>query len=149
VEAHPGTYALVLRSPSRATVRVGRLGRITLDAGYYVYVGSAFGPGGVRARVARHFRADKRRHWHIDYLRDALSPMGVWYTHDGRRLEHLWARTLEAMSDVSSIEEFGCSDCGCRSHLFFAPTKATLTALSGIDDGELSWLSYTSSGLTD
>jgi Uri superfamily endonuclease len=64
-----GTYALILRSHSKATTQVGRWGRINLETGYYIYIGSAFGPGGVRARVSRHFRKEKRKHWHIDYLR--------------------------------------------------------------------------------
>ncbi|MBT8467436.1 MAG: DUF123 domain-containing protein, partial [Deltaproteobacteria bacterium] len=35
-------------------VEVGRLGTICFDAPFYVYVGSAFGPGGLAARLRAH-----------------------------------------------------------------------------------------------
>ncbi|ELK52825.1 hypothetical protein D320_13259, partial [Haloferax sp. BAB-2207] len=49
-----GTYALVFDAPE-ATVEVGALGEHRFPAGAYVYVGSAFGTGGLR-RVRRHRR---------------------------------------------------------------------------------------------
>ena len=55
-----GTYALVLRSDVSAATEIGRWGRLTIRPGYYVYVGSALGPGGVRARVSRHCRETKK-----------------------------------------------------------------------------------------
>ncbi len=70
---------------------------ISLRQGYYIYVGSAFGPGGVNARVSRHFRNTKKLHWHIDYLRTFLRPLTVLYSHDPRRLEHQWAKLLSDM----------------------------------------------------
>ena len=60
----PGTYMLVLRLPKRRRLAVGRLGDFEFPAGYYLYAGSA--QGGLRGRVLRHLRADKKRHWHID-----------------------------------------------------------------------------------
>jgi len=66
--ARPGTYALLLYSASDAEIRVGRLGHMRLQSGFYVYVGSALGPGGVRARVRHHLLDSPRPHWHIDYL---------------------------------------------------------------------------------
>jgi len=65
----PGTYILILKSAVTRRVRVGRLGNLQLCPGYYVYIGSAFGPGGLRARIDHHQRLAKRPHWHIDYLR--------------------------------------------------------------------------------
>lgn len=50
----PGTYILILKSAVTRRVRVGRLGNLQLCAGYYVYIGSAFGPGGLRARIDHH-----------------------------------------------------------------------------------------------
>ena len=41
-----GTYALTQCCPKPAKVKVGALGLISLDPGYYTYIGSAFGPGG-------------------------------------------------------------------------------------------------------
>jgi Uri superfamily endonuclease len=114
----PGTYALIPRCRSRTEVQVGRLRRIDLVPGYYVYVGSAFGPGGVKARVSRHLRGTKRRHWHIDYIYEFTNPVEVWYSYDSKHLEHRWARILSGMSGISSVHGFGCSDCRCDSHLF-------------------------------
>ncbi|NIP37734.1 MAG: GIY-YIG nuclease family protein, partial [Candidatus Dadabacteria bacterium] len=70
MNSESGTYTLIYRNRSKTRVQVGRLGKIYIQPGYYIYVGSAFGPGGVRARVSRHFRKTKRSHWHIDYLRE-------------------------------------------------------------------------------
>jgi len=101
---------------------VGRWGELVVAPGYYVYVGSAFGPGGLRARVSRHYRRNERRHWHIDYLRPFLTPVDTWYSHHAEPLEHRWAQVFAALDGVASVRGFGCSDCRCRSHLF-----ATLT----------------------
>jgi Uri superfamily endonuclease len=142
MESRPGTYALILKNRSKVTAQIGRWRRVTLEVGYYAYIGSAFGPGGVKARVSRHLRKEKRRHWHIDYLREFMRPVGVWYTHENQRLEHEWARWLSDMSGMSSIEKFGCSDCSCHSHLFFASGKSALAGISSIDGREMEWLSF-------
>ena len=54
MNAQPGSYALILQADRRRTVRIGRLGQLAVEPGCYVYVGSALGPGGVRARVGHH-----------------------------------------------------------------------------------------------
>ena len=36
--------------------------------GYYVYVGSAMGSGGVAARLKHHSKISKKLHWHLEYL---------------------------------------------------------------------------------
>jgi Uri superfamily endonuclease len=127
-----GTYALILRSNSKATTQVGRWGQINLERGYYIYVGSAFGPGGVRARVSRHFREKKPDHWHIDYLGRVLSPVDAWCSYDQERLEHRWAQALSETTEVSSIPRFGCSDCHCCSHLFYSSTVLDMGLFSKI-----------------
>ena len=68
--SRPGTYALLLASTAtRCLYALGGLGSLTLRPGWYVYVGSAFGPGGVCARLAHHRKRAARPHWHVDYLR--------------------------------------------------------------------------------
>lgn len=131
-----GTYALVLRSSGKATVQVGRWRRVDLERGYYVYVGSAFGPGGVRGRVLRHLRRRKSLHWHIDYVIDLLSAVAVWYSHASERLEHRWAAALCDAAGVSPIRGFGCSDCRCHAHLFHASSEPGAALLSNITQGE-------------
>jgi Uri superfamily endonuclease len=119
----PGTYVLVCQSGSRASIPIGRTRRLELEPGFYCYVGSAFGTGGVRARVLRHVRGTGPVHWHIDYLRGHVIPVAVWFSHDDRRLEHDFASALSATRGFVQIDDFGCSDCGCRSHLFFCARR--------------------------
>jgi len=48
MKSMPGTYALILRSEKRSRIQAGRWREIDVEPGYYIYVGSAFGPGGTR-----------------------------------------------------------------------------------------------------
>jgi Uri superfamily endonuclease len=108
----------MLRSEVRRSLQIGRWGLLELRPGYYLYIGSACGPGGVRARVSRHCRVSKPRHWHIDYLRDALDVVCVWLHYSDVRYEHHWAGILAGMRGATPVKGFGCSDCHCESHLF-------------------------------
>jgi len=114
----PGTYALVLRCGSQAQIPVGRFGVLAVRPSYYVYIGSAFGPGGVRARVSRHVREKTARHWHIDYLRAVAVPVAVWCGYGVRDLEHRWAHIFRGLPGSFPVPGFGCSDCACETHLF-------------------------------
>jgi Uri superfamily endonuclease len=114
-----GTYLLVMQASDRCVVEAGRLGERRLPRGWYCYVGSAFGPGGLAARCGRHLRQDKRLRWHIDYLRPHLRLAAIWYAEDSRRMEHEWARALDTWEPVSCAwPGFGASDCRCVSHLW-------------------------------
>jgi len=116
--ARPGTYALVLDLPKYETLRIGRLGYRPLEAGVYVYVGSAHGSGGLRARVGRHLEGGQHRHWHVDHLREVAEPRAVWFSVGTEELEHLWTAALAVRRGASQpVAGFGSSDCGCRSHL--------------------------------
>ena len=140
--SEPGTYALILRSRLKTKAQIGRWRQIDVELGYYIYVGSAFGPGGVQARVSRHCRSRKPHHWHIDYLREFLSPVGAWYSHEMNRLEHRWAQVLCEMASMSSIRGFGCSDCKCYSHLFQTSSTPDLALFSNIAGGNVESWSY-------
>jgi Uri superfamily endonuclease len=96
-DARPGTYALVLSSEKRKAIQVGKLGTLHVQPGFYVYVGSAFGPGGVRARLAHHMSLAKHPHWHIDYLRMHTTLKEVWYRYNRKSQEHKWAICLAGM----------------------------------------------------
>ena len=99
---------------------VGRLGRVALAPGYYVYVGSAFGPGGLRARLRRHWAGSGRRHWHVDYLRAVTRPVAAWYQAQQASREHDWAAALARGRGLQPVPGFGCTDCRCESHLYHA-----------------------------
>jgi Uri superfamily endonuclease len=132
MKSESGTYALILRSQTDAIVEIGLWRQIKLKSGYYVYIGSAFGPGGVQARVLRHYRKKKSSHWHIDYLTEFMSPIFVLYSHETRHREHEWAQVLYKMNDMSPIQGFGCSDCKCYSHLFHTSNVPDLVRFSNL-----------------
>jgi len=120
----PGTYSLILSSSIEKPVTIGRLGTIFLKPGFYVYVGSAFGPGGLKARLNHHFNRSSRPHWHLDYLIPDLSVYEIWYTYDQVRREHQWAAVhAQSRGAHAPLPGFGASDCRCPSHLFFYPSK--------------------------
>lgn len=120
-----GTYALVFGNTLSRTVRVGALDDIDIGPGYLVYVGSAFGPGGIRARIERHARSDKRLHWHIDYLGEYLSLEEALFTTAPERMEHAWAEALARLLEIAA-PRFGASDCRCDSHLFYSKHRPEL-----------------------
>ena len=66
--AIPGTYALVLRISRGLEIPAGRLGTLHVQPGFYVYLGSALGPGGLASRVGRRTMAEEKCRWHIDDL---------------------------------------------------------------------------------
>jgi Uri superfamily endonuclease len=116
-----------MKCSSEQQVEVGKLGRFQLRPGFYVYVGSAFGPGGLKARIAHHMKISEKPHWHMDYLRPALVLNEIWFTYDSRHREHQWAGAL-ARIDGGSIpfSGFGASDCRCKSHLYFIRAKPSI-----------------------
>lgn len=118
-EPESGTYVLLLRPRRSETLEVGRLGALELRPGVYAYVGSAFGPGGLDARLGRHWRGGGSVHWHVDHLRRRSSPEGAWITRDPTPREHQWAEVLASMPDATlPMHGFGASDCACTTHLF-------------------------------
>lgn len=125
--ARPGTYALVLKSSFDQLIEIGKFGRLPVPSGFYVYVGSAFGPGGLKARIVHHKRISTRPHWHIDFLRAHLQLNEIWYTYDCGHREHQWADTFgRLMGATIPMAGFGASDCSCASHLFAFTTQPSI-----------------------
>jgi Uri superfamily endonuclease len=125
----PGTYVLLIGVAAPQRISVGRLGTMALRPGTYAYAGSAFGSGGVRARVERHLRGTTSPHWHIDYLRPRGRMQHVWHTYDAARRECTWAEALRTMPGASApLAGFGASDCGCPAHLVYVPRRPSLAA---------------------
>jgi Uri superfamily endonuclease len=111
-------------------VQVGRLGRFVFRPGWYLYVGSALGPGGLRARLTRHARAEKRLHWHIDYLLVQAELCQIWTAASADRQECDWARTLAALPGAwIPAPRFGASDCRCAAHLLAVADEPALEHL--------------------
>ena len=129
ITSQPGTYVLMLACPRPATVRIGNLGTMQLQPGFYAYVGSALGAGGLKARLRHHLQIAARPHWHIDYLRAVCDVVEVWYATDAARLEHRWARAMARLPGAGvPLPGFGSSDCGCAAHLFSYPRLPPIRA---------------------
>jgi Uri superfamily endonuclease len=128
-----GTYMLWLHKPRASNLNIGRLGRFRFPAGEYFYLGSACGPGGLRARLGRHLRGNGQPHWHIDRLNAAARVKGFGYRlrpevidngHHPHPTECTWSQMLFARPDASSpAPGFGASDCqsDCTAHLVCFP----------------------------
>jgi Uri superfamily endonuclease len=137
IPSNPGSYILELFLEQPTTLQTGRLGKFTFPAGVYLYFGSAWGPGGLRARLGRHLRPASMRllHWHIDYLSAVADLRAVGYLiKDDRelnpaRLECLWSQAAASLpGSLAPAPGFGASDCqaGCPAHLLFiAEPEAT------------------------
>ncbi len=115
-----GVYVLILRMTESKDIRIGKLGRLHFRRGYYSYVGSAQGSGGVK-RVTRHFSVAQRknttRKWHIDYLLPHSEVICAVFSPTDEAIECVVAKLLGEYS--KALHGFGCSDCSCESHLFF------------------------------
>jgi len=124
-----GTYALVFSSTEAAPIAIGKHGTLRLQRGYYVYVGSALGPGGLHARMAHHLEPTGHPHWHVDYLRTHTKPQEVWFCYGRILWEHRWAYCLGLQRGASvPLAGFGSSDCMCESHLFFFGSRPSRAA---------------------
>jgi len=122
-----GTYTLIVESPA-TTVEVGALGECTFEPGWYAYVGSAFGPGGL-GRVDRHREVATgerdTRHWHVDYLLGHPdTSIETTVTTEGEEIECAVAESLGG----GRVSEFGASDCDCAAHLIHGDDLDALVA---------------------
>jgi histidyl-tRNA synthetase len=117
-----GAYVLIARLERPLLVKAG--GReATLAAGGYLYCGSARGPGGLQARIARHMRRDKKIHWHIDQLTRVGTVEGVFIAPGGDEC----ALNAALSRFPAPLPGFGSSDCPrCVSHLRRLPEGAAL-----------------------
>ena len=96
-----GSYLLWFFLARRQAIAVGRLGTLEFKRGWYGYCGSAYGPGGLKARLGHHLRDAARPHWHIDYFKAKASLRLIWLEKNADR-EHLWSRLLEQLPGFSS-----------------------------------------------
>jgi Uri superfamily endonuclease len=128
IPARAGAYVLVIDLAKSIEVAIGGRAPCALRAGRYLYCGSARGPGGLKARIARDMRRGKPVRWHVDHLTERGAVRGAFIFPGGAecalaaRLSHLPA----------PMPGFGSSDCRrCASHLFAWPPGAPLWGASG------------------
>ena len=110
----PGLYQLLIRLKHSAELSIGALGERHFAPGWYVYTGSA--RRGLRQRIDRHLRREKRCHWHIDYLLAGADEVKAYVLPEPAISECDLHASLVGGEPVSG---FGCSDCTCGSHLAY------------------------------
>ncbi len=115
-----GTYTLLLHLNTIEDITVGKLGTFRFLPGWYTYIGSAMGPGGLTARLKHHLQPTDNPHWHIDYLRQVATLKEIWLSPDTERREEDW---VDLMLDIPGatilVEGFGASDTQQETHLFY------------------------------
>ncbi len=111
-----GIYVVLISVRENILVKVGALGEILFEKGLYAYVGSA--QNNLEKRVKRHFRKNKPKFWHIDYLLENKEAeiIEVYYKEAEKSEECQVAGEIKEVSQP--ISGFGASDCSCISHLF-------------------------------
>ena len=118
----------------------GRFGTFHLSPGHYIYLGSAHGPGGLRARLGRHLKGDGQLHWHIDALRRVAEVEAFSFyvspsvAKEEMPLECRWSQILMRLPQAEvAVPGFGASDCrhACPAHLVFFPSRLSITILTG------------------
>ena len=131
-----GTYLLEIAVAEASNIEVGALGPVRFAADRYAYVGSAFGPGGLAARVGRHreLAAGEResRHWHVDYLlgHGETSLVGVVaFADEDRECE------LASALPGEPVDGFGASDCDCAGHLLAVPSSTSVREAGRVAGG--------------
>lgn len=110
-----GDYMIVLHLEEDRDIPTGSLGTLHYRKGYYVYAGSA--KRNLDQRMAHHRALRKKKHWHMDYLRQECSFLAALPIRTKEDLEHRLAGRLSDIADWS-VKGFGCTDCHCDSHLF-------------------------------
>ena len=130
----PGSYILWLKLNRKRMLEIGRSGEHLFPPGFYAYCGSAFGPGGLKARLSHHLRPSEKPRWHIDYLKNASRVTGIWYSGTPENQEHRFVTSLlECPGAEIIVERFGSSDCTCRTHLLYFPAPISFKTFTDLN----------------
>ncbi len=136
----PGAYCVMLDLARAERLPIARLNAPLLAAGRYLYGGSARGPGGMRARLARHLGLEKKNHWHVDHLRAAARVMGAaGFLQAGEC--RLIQRLMELPGVFVPLPGFGSTDCrACVSHLVSLPPAARPRDIFDFLEADFTWI---------
>uniref|UniRef100_A0A7C2FDC7 DUF123 domain-containing protein n=1 Tax=Thermosphaera aggregans TaxID=54254 RepID=A0A7C2FDC7_9CREN len=116
----PGCYVLALIISKNLEVRT-RSSFFQIPRGVCFYVGSAKGPGGIKARVFRYLLRKDSEHWHIDYLLgyDEVFLAGFYVISCSRGIDCEVEVAKSLATKLQPIPGFGCTDkVGDVSHLY-------------------------------
>jgi len=118
---------LLLHLPANTTLTFPNLGTFDLPAGYYAYVGSAFGPGGLPAEFKRYLAPGDAPRTPIDHLRQVAALEEIWFSAGEESRQHVWADLLLAIpGGMNLIDGFGADDCDCDSHLVYFDVRPAM-----------------------
>ncbi len=124
-----GSYILLIKLNDEKLIQVGKLGKIFFEKGYYAYIGSAL--NNLEKRIQRHLKEDKKIHWHIDYFLKNGKITDVFYKENIFREECSIADKFKEI--FTFIPHFGCSDCKCKSHLFYGEKKEIINIVNSLN----------------
>lgn len=131
----PGAYLLVIDLLGALAVTLPGRPAASLGEGRYLYMGSARGPGGIRARVRRHLKGAKTIRWHVDRLTNLAGAAAVIAYPDGDECV-LAAEALALAGAEVPAPGFGASDCPrCPAHLIRIPESTTIEDLPALLPG--------------
>ncbi len=130
-KAEKGNYILQMELRGSAEIAIGAARKHTFIAGFYLYIGSAYGGGGMQSRINRHLDKEKKLHWNIDYLTNRANIVSVWTITPPASIEHtIAARIFKNNILTAAMERFGSADCNCATHLFYSPKKISLKKIN-------------------
>lgn len=115
-----GSYALFMVFRKDMNITAGALGEITVGKGEYCYIGSA--KNGLDQRLRRHFSKEKKIHWHIDNLTIVADSMEAFDTGSAEECDLRIKAEDSGMTPFA--KGFGCSDCGCDTHLLVSDPRS-------------------------
>ena len=124
-----GAYILVLKNGEDKLLRVGKR-ILSFKKGYYIYCGSAM--NNLEKRIGRHFAEEKKLRWNIDYISVKMQPLIAFGIPSDEKIECWLSNELSKI--FRGFDEFGASDCRCRTHLYYSsssPIKKIREFLSG------------------
>jgi Uri superfamily endonuclease len=113
MDANRGVYLVLLELERRTLISTGAR-EWELEPGMYIYVGSAM--TSLSERVGRHLKLEKKKHWHIDYLREESRVLAALLLPSDGRMEEELSRFVSKYGE--GVKGFGAGDCKVESNLY-------------------------------
>ena len=127
-----GIYSLIIRLTKDQEIKIGKLGKMKFKRGFYIYTGSAL--NGLKARIERHRKKQKKKFWHIDYLLASkhAKMCQVITIKTNKKLECRLSKIVSSLAGAEPVKRFGCSDCKCKSHLSYFEESSLVKFLKNV-----------------
>ncbi|MCW9036051.1 MAG: GIY-YIG nuclease family protein [Rhodospirillales bacterium] len=140
ISAKGGSYLLLIDLEKPLILPQKQFLKTPLESGRYLYAGSAYGPGGLRARVSRHIKKRKPKRWHIDYVTTKSAIKEALIVEDAKECDFI-SHLLEIEGIIVPLKGFGSSDCKkCPSHFLKIPETLSLEDIPlNLPEGFMQW----------